>query len=211
MIKKIVFFPIIIAIFLNGCKDEALYNKTASFWYNKILEGIDLSTLDSADSNFLSLKSEHRKSPLVGEAMLLLAKAHLDFEEYEVAKYYYDSYIKMFGSRENVEFAKFMKLKANYYSFNRAYRDQKLLIDTIEESKKFFDEYPDSIYKYEVKMIVSRISLANIAMNKEIKKLYSKLDKPKGSEYYEMKIEASDLSKVEYKDAATPWYRYPFE
>ena len=211
MIKKRYLLPIIITIFLGGCKDEALYNKTASFWYNKILDSISMSTLDSADSYYLSLKSEHRKSPLVGEAMLLLAKAHLDYEEYEVARYYYDSYIKQFGAVHNVEFAKFMKIKANYQSFSRAFRDQKLLLDTIEDSKLFLATYPDSIYKYEVHMMVSRIELATMSMNKSIEQLYTKLDKPKGAEFYQNKIDKSDLSALEYKDAATPWYRYPFE
>jgi len=176
-----------------------------------MVEAVNMKTLDSADNYFLSLKSEHRKSPLLGEAILILAKAHMDFEEYKVANYYYDSYIKMFGTQEAKEFAKFMKIKSNYYAFKRANRDQKLLIDTIKESSTFNKEYPNSMYRYEISMLVSRMQLAQISLNSTISRLYVKLDKPLASQKYNEKIELSPLKNIKYKNANIPWYRAPFE
>jgi outer membrane protein assembly factor BamD len=211
MTKKSIISIITFLFLFSGCATKDHSNKSASFWYQKIIESINGANLTEADSYFLSLKSEHRRSDLIGEAILLLAKAHLDFEEYQVANFYYDTYVKLYGDSNKKEYAAFMKIKSNYYAFNRALRDQKLLQDTIQRSEEFLITFDGSIYTHEVKMIVARMELAQISLNDKISHLYAKLDKPTAAQMYQEKNEQKSLYKSQYEDAPTPWYRWLFE
>jgi outer membrane protein assembly factor BamD len=211
MKRVVIIFTFIVLIVFGGCSTKEVSNKSALFWYGKILEAVKTSDLANADSYFLSLRSEHRKSPFIKEAILILANAHLDYEEYKVANYYYDTYIKLYGQSDKKEFISYKKIQSNFYSFNRAFREQKLLIDTIATSNKFIVEFPDSKYLSEVKMIIAKMNLAQISLNDKVSILYTKLDKPKASEFYRQKNSNNSLSKTKYKEAPIPWYRWLFE
>jgi outer membrane protein assembly factor BamD len=209
-IKVFIFISFLVWGFA-GCSTKEVSNKSAIFWYQKIIHSVNNLELTQADNYFLSLKSEHRKSPLIKEAILILAMAHLDYEEYKVANYYYDTYIKLFGDKKSKEYISFLKIKSNFYSFKKAFRDQKLLIDTISSSKEFLNKFPNSIYSHEVKMIIARMDLAQISLNKKTAKLYAKIDKPKAQMFYLQKNKNKNLNQLDYKDAPTPWYRWIFE
>jgi len=89
-LKKFFLITLSIAYYLlftifSGCssKDDNIYNKPAIFWYNKMLEDISTYQLDKADDDIASLMAEHKKSKLVPSALLIMAKVHMDEEEYE--------------------------------------------------------------------------------------------------------------------------------
>ena len=153
---------LVLAIFITGCstKSEVEYNKPAIYWYKKIIQEASRGDLDSADEHFTSLASEHINSIFLKEAMLILAQAHIAQEEYLLAKFYLDEYIKKFGDRESIEFAKFLKIKASFLAFKYPFRDQELLYETLNEAFSFKDTYPYSIYTPFVDTIVTKVNLA---------------------------------------------------
>ena len=124
--------------------------------------------LEEADKTFTSLQSEHIRSPLLPEAMLIMAEAHISNEQYVLANYYLDEFIKRYGDKKSVEFAKYQKVKANFLAFKKAFRDQQLILETLKDSKAYIAEYPNSIYRPYVETIVLKLTLAEKEMNEYI-------------------------------------------
>ena len=63
-----------------------------------------------------------------------------------------------------MEYIKYLKIKANFDSFAQPARNQQLLLDTIEETKVFLQEYPDSIYI----PLVNTISFSDFAFKNSL-------------------------------------------
>ncbi len=203
-----------ILLFSTGCstKDKsAIYNKPALYWYSEIIKEIKNQDLEKADDYFTSLSSEHVESPLLQTSMLILANAHMQNEEYILANFYLDEYIKRYGDRENSEYAKFLKIKANFDSFSHPNRNQQLLIDTIANTKKFKTKYPNSKYLPMVNTILVKLKLANLQTSEEIASLYKRIDKPKASKIYRKKIADSSVKNANMIKPHVPWYRAWFE
>ena len=208
---------LVLSIFLlliSGCstKDKVeVYNKPAIYWYEQITKEIKNQDLEKADDYFTSLSSEHVESPLLKTSMLILANAHMEEEEYILANFYLDEYIKRYGDRKNSEYAKFLKIKANFESFSHPNRNQQLTIDTIRNTKEFLAEYPDSQYKPMVNTILVKLRLANLQLTKETANLYDRIDKPKAHKIYEARIKKSALNDANMIKPHVPWYRAWFE
>ncbi|MDE7447912.1 MAG: outer membrane protein assembly factor BamD, partial [Helicobacter sp.] len=64
----------LLALIVGACANkDAEYNKPADYWYESMLSEIRFGNLEGADDKFASLQSEHINSPLIREAMLILA------------------------------------------------------------------------------------------------------------------------------------------
>jgi len=208
---------LIVALFLllaSGCSNKnkmEVYNKPALYWYEQIIKEIKNQDLEKADDYFTSLSSEHVESPLLQISMLILANAHIEEEEYILANFYLDEYIKRYGDKTNSQYAKFLKIKANFESFNNPNRNQQLIIDTIKSTKAFLLSYPDSKYNPMINTMLVKLELANLQTTEEITGLYKRIDKPKASKIYEEKIEKSSLKDANMIKPHIPWYRAWFE
>lgn len=189
------------ALLLGGCssKDEEV-NKPADYWYKKIVKESARFDLEKADEAHTSLRSEHIRSPLLPEATLLLALAHIDNEEYMLANFYLDDYAKRFGDKKNNDFIKYLKIKANFKAFKQPGRDQNLLLETIEEANNYLKEYKTSPYAVYVESILVKLELARDTQNKNIASLYKRIDKPQASKFYEDKTKASYLKTEPYQE-----------
>ncbi|MDE5602750.1 MAG: outer membrane protein assembly factor BamD [Helicobacter sp.] len=204
---------------LNACSSKtnsglALdeVNKSADYWYENMLKEIRNGDLEKADSYFVSLQSEHLNSPFLSEAMLILGRAHMQSEEYLLASFYFDEFIKRFGNEKNIDFVEFLKLQANYFAFAKRHRDQQLLMDSIKIAQNFSQKYPYSRYRPFSDMILLRLQLANLSLEKEIIRIYKKKDKEKAVEYYQKKIDENAWIKdIFYQEAGSPWYQKIFE
>jgi len=78
--KKIYIMMTIFAfgILFSACSKEVdEYNKPALYWYSKIIESISNGNYDKADDYYSSLQGEHIGSPLLPEATMILAIAHM--------------------------------------------------------------------------------------------------------------------------------------
>lgn len=192
-------------------KTEEEYNKPANYWYNKMMKQISDGDLDEADDTYSSLESEHRNSPFIPSAMLILVNAHIDQEEYALANFYLDEYIKRFGLSKDIDYARYLKIKANFLGFKYQFRDQQLIEETLKEVESFKTKYPSSPYMPLVDTISSRLYMGKASMDKEIAELYERKDKELGARFYEQKVKESWVNPAEIEPVKVPWYRSLFE
>lgn len=198
---------------ISGCasKGKEVFNMPATYWYEQIAKEIKAQDLEKADGFYTSLVSEHIESPLLPEAMIMLANAHMQEEEYVLANFYLDEYLKRYGSRENADHVRFMKIKANYEAFPNPNRNQQLLMDTIAQTKEFIAKYPYSKYRPLAETILVRMELGEYYLDENIKGLYTRVDKPDAAKVYEEKLNNSSLGKAQIIEPTVPWYRSWFE
>ncbi len=212
-ITQIVLVTLALFIFI-GCssKNKAeLYNKPALYWYGEIVKNIKDYNLEEADNLYTSLSSEHISSPLLPEAMIMLSQAHMQEEEYLLANFYLDEYIKRYGNEERSEYARYMKIKANFESFPNPNRNQQLLLDTIEQTKEFVIKYPDSQYKPMVETMLVKLKLGEYFLIKNIADLYTRIDKHEAAKVYQEKFDNSVVKNANMIKPDIPWYRSWFE
>lgn len=202
----------IIYIF-TGCsaKEDEEYNKPAIYWYNKMIKQISNYQIDEADDTFTSLESEHRNSPLIPSAILIIANTHMQDEEYAMANYYFDEYLKRFSLKKDADYIRYLKIKSNFLAFKNQFREQKLLEQTLKQTEDFIKNYPNSEYIYLVNTIKSRLSMAKSIFDTEIASLYGRVDKPKAEIYYNEKAKKNWKNLKDIKHVNVPWYRYIFE
>ena len=210
---KLILLFIFIVYSFTACsyKEEHEYNKPAQYWYNKMIKQISNFQLDAADDTYISLESEHRNSPLLPSAMMIIAYAHMQDDEYIMANYYFDEYLKRFSSSSNADYIRYLKIKTNFLSFKQQFRDQELLTDTLKQTNEFLKEYPKSQYIYLVETIKARLLMAKAIFDDEIAQLYKRVDKPIASTVYNTKAKNSWSDLTTIKKVDVPWYRAIFE
>ncbi|HHD75992.1 MAG TPA: outer membrane protein assembly factor BamD [Campylobacterales bacterium] len=187
---------------LTACSDKDAvheYDKPALSWYQEIVKEIDSSNLDKADNLYISLRSEHARSPLLPEATMMLANAHMDDQAYIMADYYLDEYLKKYASGSKVEQAKFLKIKAAFLGIKDVNKEQQLMLNTLTEVDKFVKSYPNSIYLPIVSTIKVRLHMSEYLLNENIANLYDRLGKEKAKEIYENKNAHSPLNMADIK------------
>lgn len=214
MIFKTIFSSVFLAlvVFFSGCsKDLEEYNKPAIYWYSKLISSVSNYNLDKADDYYSSLQGEHIGSPLLPEATLILATAHMRNSDYILAEHFLDEYIKRYANDNEKEYAEYMKIKAKYFSLPNPRRDQVLIIDAIAEANEFKLKYPRSVYYHIVDTMLSRFYLGEASLNRTISELYTRLDKPKAALYYKELNPQPWINWSEIQRAQNPWYREWFE
>lgn len=199
-------------ILMGGCsKDVEEYNKPAIYWYTQMIKHIADGDLDKADSYYSSLEGEHIASPLLPEATMILAIAHMHHEEYILTEHFLDEYINRYANLNEKEFAEFLKIKAKYMSLPNPRRDQSLIQEAILAAEKFKHNYAGSMYYSVVDTMATRLYIAEASLNESISDLYARLDKPKGAAYYKSLKPEPWIDWSEIETANTAWYREWFE
>lgn len=213
-LKNITTIFVIVFLF-SACAEKKQrfqeYDKPALYWYNKMVSQISTGYLEDADDTYTSLESEHRNSPLLPTALLILANGHIDEEEYLLANYYLDEYIKRYAYSKNIDYVRYLKIKANFLGFSYELRDQMLVENTIEDIEVFKQSFPNSPYMPLVNTMNSRLYMAKAALDKEIADLYERIDKPKAAKYYKEKVEKSWVKPDEIEPVDVPFYRSIFQ
>ena len=198
--KKSLLLGLAIVFVLVGCgSDEEVteFNKPALYWYKRIADSISSQNMDKADEYYISLKSEHMRSPLMPTAIIMLAHAHMQNEEYLLANYYFDEYNKRYADEERREYMEFMKLKASFLGVKDVYKDQKLIIDSINTAKRYLLRYPGSEYRPLVNSLLVRLHMAQYLLNENIAALYDRTDKPKAAKIYRDKNKNSVIKMAD--------------
>lgn len=209
---KLFFLFIGITLLFSACSKEIEeYNKPAVYWYGKIINSISDGNLDKADDYYASLQGEHIGSPLLPEATMALAIAHMYEGEYLLSEHFLDEYIKRYANENEREFAEFIKIKAKYLSLPNPRRDQVLIQDAIKEAEAFKRNYPKSDYYVFVDSMLTKLYLSEAALNETIASLYDRIDKYKSAEYYRNIKPQSWINWDEVERANSPWYREWFE
>ena len=199
---------------LVGCgakKDDELYNLTPDQWYQQILNDIKDADLETANSHYISFASEHVASPYLEQVLIILANAHVDEEEYKMANFYLDEYIKKYGTKESIEYIQYLKIKANFDSFSKPNRNQKLVKDSILQIDEFLKNYPNTQYRPLIETMLVKFKLAEYYLDSDIYELYNKLDRSDSAAIYQDKMDNSPLNDINSTKAKLPWYMTPFE
>ena len=209
---SILLVAIFFSLLFSACSKKVdEYNKPAVYWYSKIVESISSGDIDKADDYYSSLQGEHIGSPLLPEATMILAIAHMHNEEYLLSEHFLNEYIKRYANANEVEFAEFLKIKAKYKALPNPRRDQVLIDDAIKDAVSFKTNYPHSMYYSLVDTMLTNLYLADASLNKIIADLYTRLDKPKAAAYYRTIRPEPWIKWDEIERANTPWYREIFE
>ncbi len=209
---NILVLTMFLALFFGGCgKEVSEYNKPAAYWYEKMINSVANGSLEKADGYFSSLQSEHVGSPLLKEATMIMAQAHMAVGEYMLAEHFLDEYIRRFADVEEREFATYLKMRAKFMALPNPRRDQSLINDALREGEEYKRRYPNSFYLPAVDTMLVKLYLARANLNQTISGLYERLDKPKAQEFYanKQKEEWIDWDMVNPPDTA--WYREMFE
>ncbi|MCF6330363.1 MAG: outer membrane protein assembly factor BamD [Sulfurimonas sp.] len=199
-------------LFFSGCAKEIQeHNKPAMYWYSKIIKSVSEPDLEKADEYYASLQGEHIGSPLLVEATMILAMAHMRDEEYLLSEHFLNEYIKRYANLDEKEAAEFMKIKAKYMALPNPRRDQALIKEAIMEGENFKKNYPNSIYLPVINTMVTRLYLGEAALNESIADLYDRVDKSKSAKYYRELKPQPWINWNEVDRLNSPWYRSWFE
>ncbi len=168
-------------------KKDPDYNKSPEKWYNDIRKSLSHDELEKADKQFLSLRSEHMDSAYIPAVEMILAQAHLGAEEYLLAAYYLDEYLKKYGRGARGEYARYLKIKAAFLGIKDINKDQKLVIATLKQAKSFYASHRGSRYAPLVQTMIVRLEMAQYLLNEDIASLYDRIGKEPGAKLYREK------------------------
>ncbi|BDY13507.1 outer membrane protein assembly factor BamD [Hydrogenimonas cancrithermarum] len=204
---------VMLTLAVGGCgsKNKEEYEKPALYWYQKMMKSAAAGNLEKADDYFTSLESEHIGSPLIPQAMIILMQAHMDNEEYLLANFYLDEYMKRYGSFKNRQFAEFIQIKAAFYGLKSPQRDQKLVSDTLKKARGYIAKYTKGEYTPMVETIEVRLEMTQYLMNESIASLYERRNKPKAAQIYRARNERSWLKKEDIVPPAKGWLGWLFD
>ncbi len=197
-----------LSLLFSACsKNVDEYNKPAVYWYGKIITSLSDGNYDKADDYYSSLEGEHIGSPLLPEATMIMAIAHMHNEEYLLAEHFLNEYIKRYANANEIEFAEYLKIKAKYNSLPHPRRDQVFIQDAIGQAQSFERNYPHSMYYSLVDTMLTRLYLGRASFNESIAGLYDRVDKPQAAKYYRNLNPQPWIQWKNVTPAKIPWYR----
>jgi outer membrane protein assembly factor BamD len=203
--RKII-LSLLIGAFFIGCstKNQTQKNLKAITLHTILIKAIRENNLDKADDTFLSLEAEHPASIYIKDDLLALYLAHLKYGDYKLAKFYINQYEKRFASKNEIMWCEYQKIKADFFSYQNAYTNQKKLLDLIKECKNYKLSFPNSNYLPEVNTIYIKALLTNLYLDDKISRLYKKEHKLKAAKEYNVTIPKNS------KPPKVPWYKKIF-
>ncbi|ENA3366014.1 outer membrane protein assembly factor BamD [Campylobacter upsaliensis] len=212
--KKNLLILSLIITFFTACstknKDE-LYNLSPSQWYAQIIKDLQDKDLEKADTHYSGMASEHIADPLLEPTLIILAQAHMDEEEYQLAEFYLDEYNKKFGNSKNVDYTRYLKIKAKFEAFAVPNRNQALMLQSQQEIDNFLKEYPNTQYKPLVQTMLTKFNIAVFYLDSTIADLYNRTNRQQSYEIYQEKLQQSEFFERSIITPDLPWYRAIFE
>ncbi|EAK6758152.1 outer membrane protein assembly factor BamD [Campylobacter upsaliensis] len=212
--KKNLLILSLIITFFTACstknKDE-LYNLSPSQWYAQIIKDLQDKDLEKADTHYSGMASEHIADPLLEPTLIILAQAHMDEEEYQLAEFYLDEYNKKFGNSKNVDYTRYLKIKAKFEAFAVPNRNQALMLQSQQEIDNFLKEYPNTQYKPLVQTMLTKFNIAVFYLDSAIADLYNRTNRQQSYEIYQEKLQQSEFFERSIITPELPWYRAIFE
>lgn len=148
--------------------------------YEEIFQKIS-KNLDDADEKFITLKTDHEKSPYIKKAATALAIAHMSKKEHILANFYIQELLK---KDPKSKLGKFLLSKNQYLYSQLTQSDQQYMISAIKSLKTNKELLKDSEYQILANTMLTRLELDKAWNNAKIGYMYKKLNKDKGYELY---------------------------
>ena len=117
-------------------------------------EGIKAMKLDQAlraQTLFKQLVEDFPDSKERKQAMLLIARSHYSFEEYEEAKFHFQKFIDLYPMHKNSDRAHFFKAMSDYQRIDLALRDQTATKEARDGLRQLIKRFPKSQYVEQAK------------------------------------------------------------
>ena len=117
-------------------------------------EGIKAMKLDQAlraQTLLKQLVEDFPDSKERKQAMLLIARSHYSFEEYEEAKFHFQKFIDLYPMHKNADRAYFFKAMSDYQRIDLALRDQTATKEAREGLQQLIKRFPKSQYVRQAK------------------------------------------------------------
>ncbi|EAI6906363.1 outer membrane protein assembly factor BamD [Campylobacter coli] len=212
--RKKIFLFILLGVLFSACStknNEGLYNLSANEWYKQIIKDLQDKDLEKADDHYNGMASEHIADPLLETTQIILAQAHMDEEEYQLAEFYLDEYNKKFGNSRNADYIRYLKIKAKFDAFAVPNRNQALMLESQKEIDSFLKDYPYTEYEPLVQTMLTKINLAVFYLNDTIHDLYERTGHTQSAEIYQERLQESEFYHQSIIKPELPWYRSIFE
>ncbi|HEB9340424.1 TPA: outer membrane protein assembly factor BamD [Campylobacter coli] len=212
--RKKIFLFILLGVLFSACStknNEGLYNLSANEWYKQIIKDLQDKDLEKADDHYNGMASEHIADPLLETTQIILAQAHMDEEEYQLAEFYLDEYSKKFGNSRNVDYIRYLKIKAKFDAFAVPNRNQALMLESQKEIDSFLKDYPYTEYEPLVQTMLTKFNLAVFYLNDTIHDLYERTGHTQSAEIYQERLQESEFYHQSIIKPELPWYRSIFE
>lgn len=212
--RKKIFLFILLGVLFSACStknNEGLYNLSANEWYRQIIKDLQDKDLEKADDHYNGMASEHIADPLLETTQIILAQAHMDEEEYQLAEFYLDEYNKKFGNSRNADYIRYLKIKAKFDAFAVPNRNQALMLESQKEIDSFLKDYPYTEYEPLVQTMLTKFNLAVFYLNDTIHDLYERTGHTQSAEIYQERLQESEFYHQSIIKPELPWYRSIFE
>ncbi|HEB9288314.1 TPA: outer membrane protein assembly factor BamD [Campylobacter coli] len=212
--RKKIFLFILLGVLFSACStknNEGLYNLSANEWYKQIIKDLQDKDLEKADDHYNGMASEHIADPLLETTQIILAQAHMDEEEYQLAEFYLDEYNKKFGNSRNADYIRYLKIKAKFDAFAVPNRNQALMLESQKEIDSFLKDYPYTEYEPLVQTMLTKFNLAVFYLNDTIHDLYEHTRHTQSAEIYQERLQESEFYHQSIIKPELPWYRSIFE
>ena len=121
-------------------------------------EGIRAMKLDQplrAQTLFKQLVEDFPDSKERKQAMLLIARSHYSFEEYEEAKFHFQKFIDLYPMHKNADRAYFFRAMSDYQRIDLALRDQTATKEAREGLQQLIKRFPKSRYVGQAKQKIN--------------------------------------------------------
>ena len=148
--------------------------------YNNIYKNLS-SNLDSADEEFIKLKTDYENSKYLPKAALALAIAHMNKKEHILANFYLQELLQTDSSSS---IGKYLLSKNQFMYAKLTQSDQEYMnkaIKSLEVNKNILN---DNEYKLLANTMLTRLKLDKVWNNIKIGSMYKKLNKNKAYELY---------------------------
>lgn len=193
-------------LFISCSTSVEEMNKPALFWYERMIIAITDGDLERADNFFNSLQSEHISSPLIQEALILLAKAHMEKNEHLLAGFFASEYKTRYSNVNNVDYIAFLGIETNYYAFGNYAKDQGFINSNISNISGFVLLNKNNKYLPYIRHILTAFRLSQLEINKGVIGIYNMKDKEEAVKIYQQKNEELGVNDIEYTPSNIPWY-----
>ncbi len=204
MRKIILLLPLLLFLGCSSKNAQLQKNLKAITIHSQLSKAVQNNMLDKADNLFMTLEAEHPSSMYIKTDLLILYFAHLNYGDYQLAKFYLSQYETRYASKNEIPWCEYQKIKVDFLSYKNAYTNQARILKLIKECKNYKLNYSDSQFIYEVNTIYMKAFLTNIYLDDKISRLYKKEHKYKASKIYKRKIPADSLAPQ------VPWYKKIF-